>query len=145
MIFHLSISHPLDSISTLFSSSTLAADTRTLMIAKSTRIPRLSTRQHLSHSLFHSHRIHGTMIRRKVSNGLLRATKSNGSLRSTAAAQAHVISIPATQQQTAGLASATLLSSQRNWGNETVVTLKTELKKRRLSQTGNKLVDPRLI
>jgi hypothetical protein len=42
------------------------------------------------------------------------------------------------QQQTANLASSVLLSSQRNWKGETVVTLKNELKKRGLSQTGNK-------
>jgi len=81
------------------------------------------------------------MIRRKLSSGVLRATKSSSSLRSTALAQAHAsASVPAAQMQTAGLASATLLNSQRNWSKETVVTLKSELKKRGLSQTGNKWV-----
>jgi hypothetical protein len=42
------------------------------------------------------------------------------------------------QQQSANLASAVLLNSQRNWKGETVVALKGELKKRGLSQTGNK-------
>jgi hypothetical protein len=76
------------------------------------------------------------MIRRKLSSGVLRASKSSGSLRSTAIAHAHAA--PVAHTQTAGLASATLLSSQRNWGKETVVTLKSELKKRGLSQAGTK-------
>jgi len=79
---------------------------------------------------------HSTMIRRKLSSGVLRASKSSGSLRSTAIAHAHAA--PVAHTQTAGLASATLLSSQRNWGKETVVTLKSELKKRGLSQAGTK-------
>ena len=100
-----------------------------------------AARYHNSLAIRHNtHLIHRspTMIRRKVSTGLLRASKSSGSLRSTALAQAAGGPTAASQQQTAGLASATLLNSQRNWGKETVVTLKTELKKRGLSQVGTK-------
>jgi hypothetical protein len=73
------------------------------------------------------------MIRRKVSTGLLRASKSTSSLRSVA--QVHAGS---SSTQTAGFATSTLLSSQKNWTRETVVTLKSELKRRGLSQSGNK-------
>lgn len=40
--------------------------------------------------------------------------------------------------QSASLASGVLLGTQRNWKSETVVTLKAELKRRGLSQQGNK-------
>jgi hypothetical protein len=73
------------------------------------------------------------MIRRKVSTGILRATKAAPT---SNAAQA--VSGSPMQQQSANLASAVLLNSQRNWKGETVVALKGELKKRGLSQTGNK-------
>ncbi|WVO12628.1 hypothetical protein L204_100233 [Cryptococcus depauperatus] len=43
------------------------------------------------------------------------------------------------RQQKRTLASAVLLSSKRNWKAETVATLKNELKKRGLSQRGNKV------
>lgn len=64
------------------------------------------------------------MIRRRLSSGLLRATAP--SRPSPAAPPART------------LASAVLLTSQTNWKTETVVTLKAELKKRGLSQQGNK-------
>jgi len=73
------------------------------------------------------------MIRRKVSTGLLRAAKSV-----PASNVAQAVSGSPMQQQSASLASAVLLNSQRNWKGETVVVLKGELKKRGLSQTGNK-------
>ncbi|WWC96046.1 hypothetical protein V866_002913 [Kwoniella sp. B9012] len=69
------------------------------------------------------------MLRRKLSAGLLRPTTSSVLAPSPA---------PITRPRSRSLASAVLLSSQRNWKNETVVTLKTELKKRGLSQQGNK-------
>jgi len=76
------------------------------------------------------------MLRRKISAGLLRTSTSTSSLKAVA--------LPASpiQQQNAGLASAVLLNSQQNWGRETVVTLKAELKKRGLSQNGNKYILP---
>lgn len=76
---------------------------------------------------------HHSMLRRKLSAGLLRASASSTSLAAT--------TLPASpiQQQASGLASAVLLNSQ-NWGKETVVNLKFELKKRGLSQVGNKYV-----
>ncbi|EIW73533.1 hypothetical protein TREMEDRAFT_42405 [Tremella mesenterica DSM 1558] len=64
------------------------------------------------------------MIRRKVSAGLLRAVSTP-------------TSTPKAGQQ-ASLASAVLLNSQRNWKGETVTALKAELKRRGLSQVGNK-------
>jgi len=76
------------------------------------------------------------MIRRKVSTGLLRATKAAP----TTANAAQAVNASPMQQQSANLASAVLLNSQRNWKGETVVVLKGELKKRGLSQTGNKYV-----
>lgn len=88
------------------------------------------------------HTINITMIRRKVSNGLLRAAtqvqSASGSAASTGASVAHAVHASPMQQQTANLASSVLLSSQRNWKGETVNTLKSELKKRGLSQSGNK-------
>ncbi|KAK8858625.1 hypothetical protein IAR55_002854 [Kwoniella newhampshirensis] len=72
------------------------------------------------------------MLRRKVSAGLLRATNP-----STNAVTPLCPPSP-TRPRARSLASAVLLSSQRNWKNETVVALKTELKKRGLSQQGNK-------
>lgn len=80
------------------------------------------------------------MIRRKVSNGLLRAATQvqSASGVSASSSAAHAVNSSPMQQQTANLASAVLLSSQRNWKGETVVTLKNELKKRGLSQSGNK-------
>ncbi|WWD04809.1 hypothetical protein V865_002880 [Kwoniella europaea PYCC6329] len=69
------------------------------------------------------------MLRHRLSAGLLRPSDA---LRS-ASPRAIV-----TRPRSRSLASAVLLSSQRNWKNETVVTLKTELKKRGLSQQGNK-------
>jgi len=75
------------------------------------------------------------MIRRKVSTGLLRAAKATPT-----ANTAQAVSGSPMQQQSANLASAVLLNSQRNWKGETVVVLKGELKKRGLSQTGNKWV-----
>jgi len=75
------------------------------------------------------------MIRRKLSTGILRATKSTGNLRATASGAPI-----APAQQNASLASATLLGSQRHWQKETVVSLKSELKARGLSQAGTKSV-----
>jgi len=54
--------------------------------------------------------------------------------RTAATAKANIQ--PATQS--ASLASGVLLGTQRNWKTETVVTLKAELKRRGLSQQGNK-------
>lgn len=81
------------------------------------------------------------MIRRKVSNGLLRAA-TQAQPHAQVAAPASISAAHASQHQTANLASSVLLSSQRNWKGETVNTLKSELKKRGLSQTGNKWVHP---
>jgi len=74
------------------------------------------------------------MLRRKISAGLLRASAS-----STSTA---VPTLPASpiQLQASGLASAVLLDTQQNWGKETVASLKNELKKRGLSQTGKKYI-----
>ncbi|KAK4684237.1 hypothetical protein P7C73_g5956, partial [Tremellales sp. Uapishka_1] len=71
------------------------------------------------------------MLRRKLSAGVLNATRS-------AQATGTAAQIVKPQSQQAALASAVLLSSSRNWKNETVPTLKNELKRRGLSQTGNK-------
>ncbi|WVR06397.1 hypothetical protein IAU60_003428 [Kwoniella sp. DSM 27419] len=72
------------------------------------------------------------MIRRKLSSGLLRAA-------TPAPPAASPLCPPSPGRVKArGLASAVLLSSQRNWKGETVVALKAELKKRGLSQQGNK-------
>ncbi|WVW84610.1 hypothetical protein I302_106644 [Kwoniella bestiolae CBS 10118] len=68
------------------------------------------------------------MLRRKLSAGLLRPTSV------LPPTPAQVVTRPRSRS----LASAVLLSSQRNWKTETVVTLKSELKKRGLSQQGNK-------
>ncbi|WWC70701.1 uncharacterized protein I206_104652 [Kwoniella pini CBS 10737] len=71
------------------------------------------------------------MLRRKLSAGLLRPTLPSP--------QATPICPPSpVRPRSRSLASAVLLSSQRNWKSETVVTLKSELKKRGLSQQGNK-------
>lgn len=83
-----------------------------------------------------------TMLRRKLSAGLLRASKTNAVAAGSSSASAVAAASPMQQQQSAGLVSAVLLNSQRNWKGETVVTLKTELKRRGLSQTGNKCVLP---
>ena len=72
------------------------------------------------------------MLRRKLSAGLLRAataTPTAASALPTAASGAG---------QSANLASVVLLSSGRSWKNETVTTIKSELKRRGLSQTGTK-------
>ncbi|OCF37224.1 hypothetical protein I316_01131 [Kwoniella heveanensis BCC8398] len=74
------------------------------------------------------------MIRRKLSTGLLRAATPSSSTVCPSVAGA----APGVRPRSRSLASAVLLSSQRNWKGETVVTLKTELKKRGLSQQGNK-------
>jgi hypothetical protein len=100
--------------------------------ARSVTIPTDRPSKHhftLLYLQLHTH----TMIRRKVSTGILRATKAAPT---SNAAQA--VSGSPMQQQSANLASAVLLNSQRNWKGETVVALKGELKKRGLSQTGNK-------
>ncbi|TYJ58441.1 hypothetical protein B9479_000647 [Cryptococcus floricola] len=67
------------------------------------------------------------MLRRRLSTGILRAAAPAP----TAAPIAH-------HARSRSLASAVLLSSERNWKTETVVGLKAELKKRGLSQKGNK-------
>ncbi|WWD18516.1 hypothetical protein CI109_102969 [Kwoniella shandongensis] len=72
------------------------------------------------------------MLRRKLSAGLLRATNPSPSSVTPLCPPS-----PA-RPRSRSLASAVLLSSQRNWKSETVVTLKSELKKRGLSQQGNK-------
>lgn len=56
----------------------------------------------------------------------------------TAAAAKATINAHPAQQQSASLASAVLLGTQRSWKNETVVTLRAELKRRGLSQQGKK-------
>ncbi|KAI9634976.1 uncharacterized protein MKK02DRAFT_28082 [Dioszegia hungarica] len=83
------------------------------------------------------------MLRRKLSAGALRATSSPiSSLTSSVPGQSMANAARHGQQgqqiQSANLASAVLLNSQRRWREETVVTLKSELKRRGLSQTGNK-------
>ena len=81
------------------------------------------------------------MLRRKLSSGLLRANAPiatvNGSIGATLAHGAHKAAAPT---QSANLVSAVLLNSQKNWREETVASLKAELKKRGLSQSGNKSV-----
>ncbi|ORY28475.1 hypothetical protein BCR39DRAFT_534834 [Naematelia encephala] len=75
------------------------------------------------------------MIRRKLSNGLLRtAAQAQHSAISPAKVSS---SVPLTGQS-ANLASAVMLSTTRNWKVETTTTLKAELKRRGLSQVGNK-------
>lgn len=97
------------------------------------------------------------MLRRRLSAGALRAaaqaqqptatqqtaalhSAASGALRSgsvtpaSAAAKATI----STPQQSKSLASAVLLGTQRTWKTETVATLKAELKRRGLSQSGNK-------
>lgn len=92
------------------------------------------------------------MLRRRLSAGALRATaqaaqlhtaapvaaapKRNQNSVTPAAAAARANIQPATQSKS--LASAVLLNTQRNWKTEKVVTLKAELKRRNLSQQGNK-------
>lgn len=99
------------------------------------------------------------MLRRRLSAGALRAAAQaqaqqtatpiataslhsqaasasrNGGVTPSAAAAKATINTP---QQSKSLASAVLLGTQRKWKTETVVTLKAELKRRGLSQTGNK-------
>ncbi|WWC88723.1 uncharacterized protein L201_003636 [Kwoniella dendrophila CBS 6074] len=72
------------------------------------------------------------MLRRKISTGLLRSSVPTPQVASP------ICPVSPSKQRSRSLASAVLLSSQRNWKNETVITLKTELKKRGLSQQGNK-------
>lgn len=92
------------------------------------------------------------MLRRRLSAGALRAAAqmhtaaprsapSNAVKRSAntpASSAARATIQPATQSKS--LASAVLLNTQRNWKGETVLTLKAELKRRNLSQQGNKCV-----
>ncbi|KAL7423082.1 hypothetical protein Q5752_002381 [Cryptotrichosporon argae] len=73
------------------------------------------------------------MIRRRLSTGALRAAPSAASIVPVPLARALVDAAPQR-----GLASAVLLNSNRNWKSETVATIKAELKRRGLSQTGNK-------
>ncbi|WVF68933.1 hypothetical protein IAT40_003707 [Kwoniella sp. CBS 6097] len=75
------------------------------------------------------------MIRRKLSTGLLRAATPTPTAVCPPVSAAVAV---AGRPRSRSLASAVLLSSQRNWKGETVITLKTELKKRGLSQQGNK-------
>ncbi|WWC62499.1 uncharacterized protein I303_105095 [Kwoniella dejecticola CBS 10117] len=75
------------------------------------------------------------MLRRKLSAGLLRPTIPTPQAASICPAPA---SPAAVRPRSRSLASAVLLSSQRNWKSETVVSLKSELKRRGLSQQGNK-------
>lgn len=72
------------------------------------------------------------MLRRKASAGLLRA--ASAATKPQAAARPRSASVG----PSANLASAVLMSNPRNWKTETVVTLKAELKRRGLSQQGNK-------
>lgn len=89
------------------------------------------------------------MLRRRLSAGALRAQaqlhtqtppstprKAAGVTASAAAAKANI----SPREQSKSLGSVVLLNTQRNWKGETVVNLKAELKKRGLSQTGNKCV-----
>lgn len=96
------------------------------------------------------------MLRRRLSAGALRATAQ---LQQAQQAQLHtaaVVAAPKRNQKSVtpaaaaaraniqpaahskSLASAVLLNTQRSWKNEKVVTLKAELKRRNLSQQGNK-------
>ncbi|WVQ83108.1 hypothetical protein IAT38_005246 [Cryptococcus sp. DSM 104549] len=72
------------------------------------------------------------MLRRRLSTGLLRAASPSP------VTTAPVCPLSPSRQRSRGLASAVLLNSQRNWKGETVAALKQELKKRGLSQQGNK-------
>ncbi|BEI83054.1 hypothetical protein CcaverHIS002_0309220 [Cutaneotrichosporon cavernicola] len=87
------------------------------------------------------------MLRRRLSAGALRAQaqlhtqtppstprKAANVTRSAAAAKATI----SPNAQSKSLGSVVLLNTQRSWKGETVVTLKAELKKRGLTQTGNK-------
>jgi hypothetical protein len=86
------------------------------------------------------------MMRARVSatTSLVRALHTSSSVAASvprvtpSAATAKATIQPGTQS--ASLASAVLLNTHRNWRNETVVTLKSELKRRGLSQKGNKCV-----
>ena len=80
------------------------------------------------------------MLRRKLSSGLLRASAASHATINTSlgASLAHGAHRAAAPNQSANLVSAVLLTSQKNWREETVASLKAELKKRGLSQTGNK-------
>ncbi|KAL1412839.1 hypothetical protein Q8F55_000588 [Vanrija albida] len=98
------------------------------------------------------------MLRRRLSAGALRARAQAQAAQShaihtgpksapttpqrlttpTASAAKATISAHPAQQQSASLASAVLLGTQRSWKNETVVTLRAELKRRGLSQQGKK-------
>lgn len=83
------------------------------------------------------------MLRRKLSSGLLRASlvphaPLNTSIGASLVHGAHKSAALPQAQQSANLVSAVLLTSQKNWREETVATLKAELKRRGLSQTGNK-------
>lgn len=80
------------------------------------------------------------MLRRKLSSGLLRAanTAAAGSPAGSAPLGGALALSHAQQTQSAGLVSAVLIPSKKNWREQTVVELKGELKRRGLSQTGNK-------
>lgn len=80
------------------------------------------------------------MLRRKLSSSLLRvaSTATPQAQAGIGASLAHGAHRAAAPTQTANLVSAVLLTSQKNWREETVASLKSELKRRGLSQTGNK-------
>jgi hypothetical protein len=81
------------------------------------------------------------MLRRKLSSGLLRAaaatTPSGASAGAAPLGGALALAHPQSTH-TASLVSAVLLPSKKNWREQTVVELKQELKRRGLSQAGNK-------
>jgi hypothetical protein len=101
-----------------------------------TKSMRVSTTLSIPFRTSLSYSTSAAMLRRKLSAGLLRAAAN--------AQQTAPTALPASpiHQQTKNLASAVLLSSARNWREETVTTLKSELKRRGLSQQGNKWVLP---
>lgn len=89
-----------------------------------------------------------TMLRRRLSAGALRQLHSqanaarSGPAVTPASKQARATITPgqSTTTQSKSLASGVLLGTQRNWKGENVATLKAELKRRNLSQQGNKWV-----
>ncbi|GMK53940.1 hypothetical protein CspeluHIS016_0105260 [Cutaneotrichosporon spelunceum] len=85
------------------------------------------------------------MLRRRLSAGALRAQAHLHTQTPAASPKARVTPAAAAAKATISpsahsksLGSVVLLNTQRNWKGEKVVTLKAELKKRGLTQTGNK-------
>ncbi|CAK9780821.1 hypothetical protein CC85DRAFT_285957 [Cutaneotrichosporon oleaginosum] len=123
---------------------------QTLSIHLGPRDPPLSLTKHDQHAgplLATILSLRRTMLRRRLSAGALRAQAQLHTQtpppapRNTAGVTASAAAAKATispREQSKSLGSVVLLNTQRHWKGETVVTLKAELKKRGLSQTGNK-------